>query len=118
MVYAGTVTVTKVAKNVLKILAADFDANAESTIIDLSTYRMEGAQDFTMQVQRTAGATDVVSVSLKAANDGSNFTTILTETSHVGWGAVTGKACHSVNIFITTVGAANTLDVYVYCTMR
>lgn len=120
MVYEGTVTITKIAKNVLKIYAADFDADTEETKINLSTYLMEGAQDFTMHVIRTAGATDVVSVNLQASNEGTTFGTVLTETgvNYQGFDSVEDKSCHSIKILVSTVGAGNTLDVYVYATIN
>lgn len=118
MTYAGTVTVTKIAKNILKILAEDFDADAEEAIIDLRTYRMEGAQDFIMHINRTAGAQDVVSVQLNASNYGSNFRQLLSETSYIGWSAATSKSCQQIQIKITTIGSGNTLDVHIYATIR
>lgn len=117
MAYTGTPVITKIAKNVLRIHAPDFVTDDEYLVVDLRTYRMEGAADFTMQVQRTAGGTDVVSVHLKNSNDGTTFTATMTEISHVGWKAVTGKACQQVQIYVSTVGAGNTLDIHVYCTI-
>lgn len=120
MVYEGTIVVSKIAKNVLKITAPDFDANSEEAIIDLRTYRMEGAQDFTMQVQRTVGATDVVEVNLQATNDGTNYSTILQETgvNTAGWDAVADRACQQLKILVTTVGVGNTLTIVVYAVMN
>lgn len=118
MTYAGTAVITKIAKNVLKITVPDLDADSEYAVIDLRTYKMEGAQDFTMQVQRTVGATDVVAVHLKASNDGVNFVAIITETSHEGWSAVVGKACQQIQVLVTTVGAGNTLTAHLYATIN
>ena len=118
MTYAGTVTVTKIAKNVLKIHAADFDADAEFTQIDLSTYRMEGAQDFTMQAQRTAGAQDVISLNVQASNDGVNFVGILTIPAANSWVAAVNKSCSHIRITCTTVGGGNILDAWVYCVIN
>lgn len=120
MVYAGTAVITKVAKNVLKINAPDFDADVEELIVDLATYRMEGAQDYTMHVQQTAGATAVVEVNLQASSDGTNYSTILQETgvNASGWDAVADRACAKVKILVTTVGAGNTLAVVVYATIN
>ena len=118
MTYAGTVVVTKVAKNVLKIVAPDFDADAEFTVIDLSTYRMEGAQDFTIQVTRTAGSENVISFVLMAGNDGSTHTAIATITAANAWSAVTGKGCKSLYLSCATVGVGNTLTAYIYATIR
>lgn len=117
MAYDGTVVVTKIAKNVLKITAPGFDADAEETTIDLRTYRIEGAGDFTMQVQRTAGAQDVIEMNLQVTNDGTNFNTILTETGANDWDSVADKACQQVKLLCTTVGGGNTLTVHLYCTI-
>ena len=114
-----TTTVTKIAKNVLKISSAGYTADAENAVVDLRTYRMEGAQDFTMQVQKTAGGTTTVAVNLQATNDGTNYSTILAETGvdASGWDAVADRACQQVKILCTTVGAGNTLTVVVYATI-
>lgn len=117
MAYDGTVVVTKIAKNVLKITAPGFDANAEFTVIDLRTYLMEGAQDFTMQVQRTAGAQDVIEMNLQATNDGTNFNTILTETGANDWDSIASKACQQLKLLCTDVGVGNTLTAHIYCTI-
>ena len=118
MTYDGTVVVTKIAKNVLKITAPGFDADTESTLIDLRTYRMEGAQDFSMQIARTAGAEDVIAFSLKASNDGVTHTTIATITAANAWTAVEGKACQQLHLYCTTVGTGNTLTAYIYATIN
>ncbi len=120
MVYEGTVTVIKVAKNILRITAADFDADAEETTIDLRTYRMEGAQDFTMQVHRTVGTTDVVDIKLQATNIGTSFHTILIETgvNADGWDAIEDRSCQQIKILVTTVGSGNTLTVVIYATIN
>jgi len=118
MVYTGTVVVTKVAKNVLKIHAADFDEDGENTQIDLSAHLMEGAQDFTIQVARTAGSEDVIRLDLKASNDAITYTQIIATTAANAFAAVTGKGCKHLSLTCTTVGVGNTLDAYVYCTIN
>jgi len=118
MVYEGTAVIGKVAKNVLRIHASDFDADTEELIIDLRTHLMEGASNFTMQCQRTAGAQDVIEVNLQATNDGTNYSTILTETGANDWDSIAAKSCQQLKILVTTVGAGNTLDIHVYATIN
>lgn len=111
---AVTTTVTKVNKNVLYISSAGYTADAENASIDLSSYYMEGAKNIAAQIQRTAGATDVIQFDLQGSIDGTNFETLLSITTANDYDVVLNKPIKHLKLLCTTVGTGNTLTAHVY----
>jgi len=111
---AVTTTVTKVNKDVLYISSAGYTADAENATVDLSSYYMEGAKNIAVQIQRTAGATDVIDFNIQGSLDGTNYETLLQITSANDYDVVLNKPVKHLKLLCTTVGAGNTLTAHVY----
>jgi hypothetical protein len=86
-------------------------ANATAgTTIDMSA---SPVGNFTLAVIRTAGATDVVSVTMQGSNDNTNFFATGTAIATVVGGSASTSLANTpwryIRAFVTTVGAGNTL---------
>lgn len=92
--------------------------NAPGTVLVANT---TPPSKYTMQIDRTAGATDVIEVDLECSIDTNqqDFTQIATITSLVGEPALTsldGTPCLHLRYNVVTVGAGNTLQIHLLAT--
>lgn len=132
MVWAGgTQTITHPTQNSLKIVATNFDANAEATgtteiaAITAALGNSVVPKRFSISVARTAGTDNVVDVALQGSLDGIGWVDICTATTSdsipypplpdegepsIEFGAA---AFLQYRIYVTDVGNANTLTVTV-----
>jgi hypothetical protein len=128
----GAQTIT-MENNCFKVVATGFDANAEvATVIDTTDYtkyfggRLPKGGQMSMMVERTAGTTDVVAISLQGSIDGTVFRDVIDLTkSTAAATADTLAGCANdndllhaplryVRILATTVGSGNTLKATAY----
>lgn len=92
--------------------------NAAGTVLVMSEYPMS---KYSMQIDRTAGTTDVVEVDLECSLDTNqlDFTQIATITTLVGEPVLTTATdtpCLHIRYNVVTVGAGNTLQIHLVAT--
>ncbi len=86
-------------------------SNGAGTALDMST---SPKTIHTLTVNRTAGATDVVSISIQCSGDNSTFVQVATITdlsNEPVLASHSGSTCYYLQYNITTIGAGNTVDV-------
>jgi hypothetical protein len=104
---------------------ADFDFLSGSATADTNTVPASGGRGskvrprskFGVQVVRSAGSTDAVDIDLQTSFDGTNWTKFADiVTSVAGGTAYAANVDEPValwRVYVTTVGAGNTLQIYV-----
>ena len=131
MAWAGSQTISRPKPGYIQVVETGFDADAEeSTVIDLHSYigneytsvRLPRGSAITLQVERTAGTTDVVDIAIQGSMDNSNFADIITLTSS-NTPTPTSVAYNATPFYVqyryiktlcTTVGLGNTLKTTIF----
>lgn len=91
---------------------AGVTTNAAGTSVNMTTTAMS---KFTMLIDRTAGATNVVEIDLDCSIDNTDFVQIATITDLTNEPALTsqdGTPCYYMRYNVVTVGAGNTLQIH------
>lgn len=115
MAFGGSSTKQK-GGNALFVYVDGFDADNEEVVVDCIEGDIGGFHSATIIVQRTAGATALIDVTVQGSNDGTTYVDVVTVTAKDTHGADDAPAktyYRYAKIISKTVGVGNTLDAYV-----
>lgn len=128
MAFAGSRTIVK-GGTALHVYVDGFDADNEEVVVDCIECDIAGFRHASIIVQRTAGATALISVKVQGSNDNTTWADITgaavtAKDTHAAGvdddysGAVDAIRYRYAKILCATVGAGNTLDAYVTLSER